>query len=1387
MWILILVSPHSLNAQSPYYFESITHQNGLSSDIITDIYQDREGYLWFSTEDGLNRYDGYSFKIFRKDFQNHNSITDNNVKAIAEDRSGRLWIGTRNNGISVFDKNAGTFTTISTDEGPVRLPTNNIESLHIDNSNNIWIGTENYGILRITPEKELVVYRAKNRNLSNLTSIKTIYEDSNNKLWIGTWGSGLYHYDPENDNFFPVALSWPEGFSRRPVVAIHEDKFGRFWIGTWENGLFVISGSAEEGFEIINHTYIYDDANPHNIHSMPSGDIVFSIDEDRDGNIWIGSNNGVAVFDLDDIHNPVFINADKNHSFAPNNSQIFKVFSDREGLIWLGTKGGGIHKVNMERLRYFTHEVPYFENSIFEETAVFSLFEKDQDNVYLGVKSEGFLIYNRKARSFTSYRDHGFYGSAAKINTAYAFEKDSSGRLWVGTRYLGALIFDYEKEKIISLRQQFPEMVARGVNVIFRDLDNYMWLGTENGLYILRKFDQPLDKEYELIHFDHSNPNTGSVAFGHITSIVQDSRGHIWVGTLNDGLNRFTGTFPTRDAIFEHFSFSADMHNALPSNRINDVYEDNSGNIWIATEGSAGSLALFNTHENNFVSFNKSDGLIGDHVFSILQDTEGYLWLTTNKGIVRFHKNDEKEPEMIYFTTADGLQGNIFIRNSKKVASDGSFFFGGYNGFNIFDPQGVKLDKTPPRVAITRLMFGDEVVAHNPAINEPYIVSYQDKVFTVDFTLLSYKDPGNNRFAWKLEGFDEDWVYRDASVRQAVYTNLRRGKYSFLVKAANSNGVWSGEPERIDFIVKPALMASYPALAIYALILIFIVYGTGRMIIYRSRMRQQLLLEKLEQRKLEQIHQLKLRSFANVSHELLTPLSVINCVVDNYTGEDDSSVQSMKLMKKNVNKLKKLIDQLLLMRKIDTGHMKLAVKKGDIKPLLQDIFNAFEPLASGKGLEFKLEFEKEEFYGYFDAEKLEMIIQNLLSNALKFTASGQVVVKCNTVFNDGKKWFAVSVSDTGSGIAAQDLEKVFERFSRVNENQAIPGMGIGLDLVRSLTHIHMGSVNVNSKEGVGTTFIIEIPLEKDFYDGSEIKYQPLLNKQTDPVAPAIQPAMEKIHEVEYDNSGKDKVVKDEGKRTLLLVEDNEDLRQVIGGFLSQYFEVEEAEDGAVALEIARYLSPDVIVSDVMMPNMSGFELCNRIKSDIETSHIPVVLLTARVDDSSKAEAYSYGADSYLTKPVNTELLLTRINSILDARDGLKDYYRRRCIFAPEENNVKIPPLDETYIKRATELIEKNLENPEFSVQMLTTEMGTSNSMLYRKFNKILGVTPNELIKNMRIKFAAEMLSKGTYTVSEVAYSIGFNDLSYFGKCFKKAYGLSPSDFKESKSAEFTSN
>ena len=1366
------------SAQNPFYFETFNNLDGLSSDVVVDIIKDSEGFLWFATEDGLNRYDGYSFKTFRKDYNDSNSLIDNKISAIAEDSSGNLWIGTMDKGLSVYDKSTGKFLSFTVEENEHRLPTNNIRSLYIDNYDNVWVGTENFGILKITPEKEVIVYRTRNRNLSEITFIKTIFQDRKNNIWFGTWAGNLYLYDQQKDDFNAVEI-FPNGALDVPINSIYEDNKGRFWLGTWGGGLYIAEGSVSNGFEITNHLYLHKDF-LHNNTIPLAGDIIFSIAKGAEGVIWVGTNNGIALFDVDDLYNPTLIKANANTRFAPDNSQISKVYADDEGLLWLGTKGSGIHKVNLHRHKLFSKYVPFSDTNIFEETAVFSIFEKNDTTLLLGVKSEGFYHFNKNTEKFTPFREFDLYTDFTKINTAYAFQKDEMGRVWMGTRYEGLFILDYENEKIESVREEYPGFNARKVYTIKRDVDNRMWVGTDNGLFIFNKQNSKSGQEFELLHHYHNPGDNYSLSDNNVISIMQDSRGEFWIGTLNNGVNRYKNTSPSRDMMFEVYKSKIDETGSIPSNRINDIFEDSQGQIWLATEGGSGGLALYDPLSDSFRVFGKKNGLIGDHVYSILEDKRSRLWISTNKGIQMTDLLNSDNPEFISFTISDGLQGNVYIRNSSMIDSEGFFYFGGYNGFNAFKPENIEIDLSPPRVAVTRLMLRDRSIQFNPEFPKPIIVSNKDKVITVDFTVLAYKDPGNNRFAYQLEGFDKDWVYRDATGRQAVYTNLRRGKYTLKIRASNSNGVWSEEPIEIGFVVKPPLMASNVALLIYVILLGLTGYGITRMVVYRARMKQQLLLEKLEQRKMEQVHQLKLRSFANVSHELLTPLSVINCVVDNYTGEGGNSKDSVSLMKKNVRKLKKLIDQLLLMRKIDTGHMKLSVRESNFKSFLYDIYNAFVPLAESKDLSIDIVCNEDEITGYFDSEKLEMIIQNLLSNSLKFTDSGYVRVHCNTFILANARWLGVSVEDTGCGISQHDIDKVFERFTRVNKNQLIPGMGIGLDLVKNLTSIHKGRVNVDSQEGKGTVFTIEIPIGREFYDADEISNQPLLNQHHDEAITSKGDDSEAfILQDTFENKDNAQA---SNVKSLLLVEDNDDLRQIVKEYLSRFFDVEEAEDGESALEIAKYLSPDIIVSDVIMPNMNGFELCTKIKSDIETSHIPIILLTAKVDDTSKTEAYSYGADSYLTKPVNMDLLLTRINSILDAREGLKEYYRRRCIFAPEASNVSIPPLDETYIKRATEIIEQNIENPEFSVQTLTHEMGTSNSMLYRKFNKILGVTPNELIKNLRIRYAAEMLGKGTYTVSEVAYSIGFNDLSYFGKCFKKAYGVAPSDYKEKQSA-----
>ncbi len=1375
--IMFVSLPVNLAASPTYYFEHLGTEDGLSSDVILDIIQDKQGFLWFCTEDGLNRYDGYAFETYRKDYFDANSLSDNDITCIAEDQHERLWIGTRNRGISIFDKSDGSFQTLSTTEGYIRLPSDYIRALYSDSSGNMWIGTENFGVLKIKSCGEMVIYRTKQPNLASLVNIRTIFEDADGRIWIGSWNNGLLYYDLDNDTFIQVHLPWSGEVAGEPVTAIHQDAEGRYWIGSWAHGLFVMQGSVEGGFEITRHPYIHKKYYAEKQDAM-AGNIIFSITEDRNGNIWIGSNNSVAVFEHGNTDVPHLIDTDVNCPFTPNNSQIFKVYTDREGIVWLGTRGSGIHKVNTDRFRIFSHHVPQSPSNIFKETAVFSIFEKNETEVFLGVKSEGFYVFNRETGLFTSYRQIPLYEHLPdNFNTVYAFQRDHKGRIWAGTRYHGLFLFDHENEAIIQMSEVFSGLNIRKVYTIKKDIDNNMWVGTDTGLYIF-KLTPETHAEYELLHFVSSSADNQSISGNHVTNILQDSRGHYWIGTLNNGLNRFKGIFPGRDMVFERFVTDPFDSVSIPSNRINDIMEDSRGRIWLGTDGGGG-LSVLDPVTNEFVSFTKGNGLIGDHVFSILEDSDSLLWLSTNRGVLRLDARDLNLPVFTYYSVADGLQGNVYIRGAKMIASDGKYVFGGYNGFNVFIPENAQTDDcVTPEVAITRIMFGNEIVKFNPEATEPLLVSNRDKVLAVHYTVLSYKDPENNRFAIKLEGFDDDWNYRDASNRQAVYTNLKRGKYALHIKASNSNGTWSDEIVTLNFIVKPALMASGLAFAIYGILFILITFSLARIWMFRINMKQQLQLERIEQKRIQQVHQHKLRSFANLSHELLTPLSVITCVLDSPNNANMISGDSQRLMKKNLNRLKKLIDQLLLMRKIDIGYMKLSVREGDLHNLLTDIHKSFQPLASNKGLDFTYKSSDDDLMGYFDPEKVEMIVQNLLSNAVKFTDSGSVHMHCRAFFHGEQKWAQISISDTGCGISEHNLDRIFERFTRINEKMAVPGMGIGLDIVNNLCRIHKGHVNVRSVPGKNSTFTFEIPLDKNNYLTNEIATQLSLYPHNEPERKKAEhdPTIKQPAEMLSDKPGVSH------KKSILLVEDNDDLRQILVQSLSAYFAVEEAENGSAAFEMAKHLSPDLIVSDVIMPEMNGFELCNKIKSDFETSHIPVVLLTAKTDEDSKTEAYSYGADSYITKPVNLDMLVTRINGILDAREGLKDYYRRRCVFAPEINNIKLPPLDETFIKRATKLIEDNIENPEFNIQTLTIEMATSKSMLYRKFNKLLGITPNDMIKNIRIKYAAEMLAKGVYTVSEVAYSIGFSDLSYFGKCFKKAYGVSPTEFKEQPAA-----
>jgi len=1369
--ILIISFTVAGQKESGYFFETISSRDGLSSDNITEIYQDKEGFLWILTHDGLNRYDGYSFKTLKPDYSKNVTFTGNHFTAIEEDKQGRLWLGTHNNGINIYNKNTGKVSIITTNTENPKLPSGNISDLHIDEAGNKWIGTDNYGLLRLDTNNHLTVYRTKRDHLASVSNITVIYEDNGGRLWIGSWKNGLFYYDKHHDDFKQVTLPWPYPIDHKNIESLHQDRQGRLLIGTWGHGLFRLDSASQKARNIEYYSYL-NESLAETLNDDEVGNIIYSIETDKSGKVWMGTNDGILVSNGKNLSAPLRIRANQDLDYAPDHSQIFTFFSDREGIMWMGTQGGGLHKVNPDRRWFKLHEVKLDQSQLIRESSVYSFCELDKNNILVGVKTEGFLQYNKTTHSYTSYTKLNNFKQLPRLNLVYDFHKDPFGRIWLGTRYKGAYMVDPDNTSSINLNDLYDNFNCHAVYAFMQDVDQNIWVGTNNGVYIF-KYLKDSEEQYKLFHSSHNQDDTTSLSGNSITSIYQDSHGDVWLGTMNNGLNRYRDNFVNEEMRFQRYKPNAGDSKSLSSSSINDIYESSKERLWIGTNG--GGLIKYNRDQDHFTSYGKKDGLIADNVATIIESPDSLLWMGTNKGIVRLHLNENGEPRFINFTVKDGLQGRIFIRGAKfRSAYDSTYYFGGYNGFNSFQPDRIHFPAVQPQIGITELTFNGNPRYINPQRNKPIEVPHEVKTISVEYSSLSFNNPGRNQYAYKLEGYNEHWQYNEASDRKAVFSNLRPGDYTLKIKASNSNGVWSKEPLTLPLHVEPSPYASNVAFLIYSIVFIGIFYLIVRTIVYRAKMKQELRFEEELRAKKEKQHQFKLRLLTNISHEFLTPLSIISCVIEDNSAREKFSGDSVQVIQRNISSLKNLVNQFMLIRKSEAGTLELDVSHNNMKEHLDDIYKAFYPLADQKGLQYELMVSQNLGYSYYDRDKLEKILYNLLSNAFKFTENGGVYIYANHNIQEGTRHVQIRVADTGEGIPEEKYDKIFKRFKRLGNNTT--GIGIGLELAKNLVELHRGSINVKSKLNSGTTFIIDIPVDPTAYKTHELGDDRSVEDAF--VIMEEKPVALNNSELLFNDPERAAEGNQKNDRKLLLIEDNDELRGIISQFLSRYYNVKALNKCDQALDAIHKTFPDVIVSDVMMQGMDGFELTREIKNDLEVSHIPVILLTAKIDDDSKIRGYDYGADSYITKPVNLKLLHTRIKSLFEAWENIRQYYSGSQIdLEPGHSGIKLTSMDEKYIKRAIETIRENISNSEFNVQELVHEMGTSSSMLYRKFNKIVGMSPNEYIKSTRLKAAASLLYNNDYSISEVAYTTGFNDLSYFGKCFKKQYGISPTDYK----------
>lgn len=1333
-------------------FETISSNNGLISDEVRTVDQDEQGFLWFGTKEGISRYDGYELKTFKEN-PVLGKLYGVDISIIERDNNGNVFIGTPS-GLQAYNNNDGAQKLRSFK----KLQGRKINDLLFDGKHTLYIASESGLFTYDTLNDTTIAIPAKRTNGLYSSNIKALLQDSKKQIWVASWGGGLSLLNPVNNKFTTYLnfLNPDHDKSRHNnCYSLFEDKYGYIWVGTWESGVFVMDFSNLASPKKIKH-FVTNSEDPNSI----LGNIIYSIQTDKYDNYWLGTPYGLSI--LEDAFSPVpkFNNYIFDGSqFSVSNNEIFKIYKDQADIMWLATSGGGINKVFIDRLKFRSYQITDVDPQIKSQT-IYCFTQYEKNKILLGVMGLGIIVYDTKTNTYSSAKEIPVFKnmlSQVILNAAKAFFWDNENTLWIGSRYKGVIRLNTQTGEYKNFSQTFNNFSGREIYDIFKDSSQRIWVGSNTGLDVLKSEKDLSFKNYNLNQLGENTSDNTTV-----TSITQLSNGKIWLGTLGKGVVEVSET--EKGITFtEKNKFSSPEYTTL---NIHDVFEDSKKNVWIATKGKG--LLLWDQKYQLFYNPFQEKTATGDIVFNIEEDTNHNLWVTTNSGISKILRTSEGFKTEL-FAKNDGLQGNIFNLGAFYKDKNNLFYSGGFQGFNIFNPSDIKSNIYIAPVVISQVQFSGKDISPANYHNQTIKLPYSENNFTVSFAALSYANPEKNQYAYMLEGVDDTWRYANSSVRMATYAQLRPNTYRFFVKAANSQGIWNPEPATISFIIKPAPFKTWYAYTFYVLIIMGLIFLFYRMMLKNEKIKQDLKMEHLERLRSDNLNQFKLSFFTNISHELLTPLSIVSFAIDNWKKSNGKKELKVNIIENNVNNLIRLIRQLLHFRKMETGNMVLKVTDGNISAFTNEIFENFMLLAEKKQINFSIDVQ-ENIRGYYDREKVEIILHNLLSNAFKYTRSGGLIsaTVSSVILNKNIPGVQFEITDNGVGIDEENLENIFERFYRVGDDKMNnDGIGIGLNLTKNLVNLHNGTIEVQSVKGEGTSFTVKLPI---IALSSSISLNHEHDQKTKPTPISDQNATQLTPTTTESEPSLKKT------KTILLVEDNEDFRLVLRDALKDEFLIEEAPNGEEGLKIALSRHIDLIVSDIMMPILDGIELCKRVKEDLNLSHIPIILLSAKVDDKHKISGYSSGADSYLEKPVNTVLLKARIKSIIKQRTDLQTKFNTGFSLEPE--NLEITTLDEKFITKAKEIVEANLSNTDLSVKTLCAELGTSNSMLYRKIKGLLDMTPNEFIRNIRLKRASQMLENGGggINISEVVYNCGFSDLSYFGVCFKKQYGVTPSAF-----------
>ncbi|HYC85304.1 MAG TPA: two-component regulator propeller domain-containing protein, partial [Chryseosolibacter sp.] len=1133
---------------------------------------------------------------------------------------------------------------------------------------------------------------------------------------------------------------------------VMSDRDGHLWINSsnYDLGAFYFKPASQS----IQHLHTRSKT------GRLSSNLVTRIVQDNKGHIWIATDHGgINVINKSDFSVRYLLNNLENPYSLSQNS-ILSLYKDNEGIIWIGTykKGLNYYHENIMRFPLFNRHseprgLPYEDVNIF--------LEDDKGNLWIGTNGGGLLYFNRRTGAFTSYKHNPNDPTSLSSDVIVSMCIDHENKLWIGTYFGGLNCFDGKRfERFQNDPGDDRSLSGKSVWELFEDAENRLWVGTLEGG--LNQFDR---KSKKFIRYPVGGAD--SIRSTYIAALAQDREGNLWVGTSSgiDVMMKATNKFV-------HFEPVKNDPSTLLSHNIYDILQDSKGRIWIGTDGG---LSIFNAAQKTFITFTEKDGLPHNSILTILEDEAGDLWLSTSNGLsrVRIQSVSPKIVDVRNYTQADGLQGLQFNEDAAYRTRDGELIFGGANGFNIFKPSQLGRNLLQPKVILSDFQLfnrslvpnhgdhGDGLLKQTILLTDFIELPASENVFSIEFAALNFFQAEKNTYKYKLEGFNNAWLQADAKSRRVTYTNLDAGDYVFRVIAANNDGVWNQEGASLRIRVLPPFWKSNTAFVLYILLVVLGLLGTRKIIQQRERMKFAIRQERQEALRMHELDMMKIKFFTNVSHEFRTPLSLILSPVDDLIKEstDPDHKKRLNLIQRNAKRLLNLVNQLLDFRKLEVHEIKFQPSQGDIVHFIKDTVHSFSDLSEKKDIKVSFVTNVPSLETIFDQDKLEKILFNLLSNAFKFTPSkGTVSIAVDVNTNSEPKFIEFKVADTGIGIAPDKLDRIFDRFfqSDLPKSMVNQGSGIGLSITKEFVKIHGGTIAVESQPGAGTCFTVRLPLNEIVQTAAE-------------VVPVLDESQNKL--VNPEASAGEKPV-------ILLVEDNEDFRFYLKDNLQVHYTIVEAGTGDEGWRMSLSHFPDLIVSDVMMPGMNGFELCQKIKSDQRVSHIPVILLTAKTGDAERLEGIESGADDYIHKPFNYEILESRIRNMIGQREKLRDALSKQAGIKASE--LQITSLDEQFIKNAIAIIEKNVSNTDFTVVDLSRELAISRAHFFKKVHSLTGKSPLEFIRAIRMQHAAQLLEKSQLSVAEVAYKVGFNNPKSFAKYFREIYHVLPSAYAAGK-------